>query len=223
MHKTSEPAILYFGTPVVLISTLNEDGTSNLAPMSSIFWLGWRSMIGLESCSKTPQNLLRTKECVLNLPSEKDVAAVNRLALTTGSYPVPMHKLQRGYRHVANKFEEAGLTPVSSETVAPLRARECPVQLEATVMSVHRMADEGTRLRGFVTCFELRVQRVHVEESILVNGESNRIDPELWRPPIMSFQRFYGLGTELHTSRLASIPEQSYRSPDIDYARNLRP
>ena len=30
-----EPAILYFGTPVVLISTVNEDGTSNLAPMSS--------------------------------------------------------------------------------------------------------------------------------------------------------------------------------------------
>ena len=40
MHKTIEPSILYFGTPVVLISTLNEDGTSNLAPISSVFWLG---------------------------------------------------------------------------------------------------------------------------------------------------------------------------------------
>jgi flavin reductase (DIM6/NTAB) family NADH-FMN oxidoreductase RutF len=35
MHKTIEPTILYFGTPVALISTLNPDGTANLAPMSS--------------------------------------------------------------------------------------------------------------------------------------------------------------------------------------------
>ncbi len=35
MHLTVEPKIFYFGTPVVLISTVNEDGTANLAPMSS--------------------------------------------------------------------------------------------------------------------------------------------------------------------------------------------
>jgi flavin reductase (DIM6/NTAB) family NADH-FMN oxidoreductase RutF len=35
MHQTIEPTILYFGTPVALISTLNEDGSANIAPMSS--------------------------------------------------------------------------------------------------------------------------------------------------------------------------------------------
>jgi flavin reductase (DIM6/NTAB) family NADH-FMN oxidoreductase RutF len=55
MHVTSEPAILYFGTPVVLISSANEDGSSNLAPMSSAFWLGWRCVLGLSAISKTPQ------------------------------------------------------------------------------------------------------------------------------------------------------------------------
>ena len=35
-----EPAILYFGTPVVLIGTCNEDGSCNLAPMSSAWWVG---------------------------------------------------------------------------------------------------------------------------------------------------------------------------------------
>jgi len=45
-HVTSELAILYFGTPVALISTTNEDGSENLAPMSSVFWLGWRCMLG---------------------------------------------------------------------------------------------------------------------------------------------------------------------------------
>ncbi len=37
MHRVSEPAILYFGTPVVLVSTLNADGSPNLAPISSVF------------------------------------------------------------------------------------------------------------------------------------------------------------------------------------------
>ncbi|MGI8308307.1 hypothetical protein [Saccharopolyspora hattusasensis] len=32
---TIAPSILYFGTPVVLLSTENSDGTANLAPMSS--------------------------------------------------------------------------------------------------------------------------------------------------------------------------------------------
>jgi len=114
-------------------------------------------MVGVASLSKTPQNLIRTKECVLNLPSEQEVAAVNRLALTTGSYPVPAHKLQRGYRHVANKFKTSGLTPVDSQTVAPPRVQECPVQLEAVVMGTYHMANDDSGLRGFVTCFELRV------------------------------------------------------------------
>ena len=135
MHIKSEPSILYFGTPVVLISTQNEDGTYNLAPMSSAFWLGWRCILGLAASSKTTQNMMRTGECVLNLPSVKEVGAVNRLARTTGSNPVPESKIRKGYRHESNKFGIAGLTPVASETVVPPRVRECPVQLEAQTLT----------------------------------------------------------------------------------------
>jgi len=38
MHRTIHPSILYVGTPVVLIGTVNEDGTPNLAPISSAWW-----------------------------------------------------------------------------------------------------------------------------------------------------------------------------------------
>jgi len=111
MHQTIEPAILYFGTPVVLVSTLNEDGSPNLAPMSSAWWLGWRAVLGFGASSKTPQNMIRTRECVLNLPSADQVAAVNRLARLTGSNPVPDGKLRKGYRHEADKFGAAGPAP----------------------------------------------------------------------------------------------------------------
>ncbi len=93
MHKTIEPKILYFGTPVVLISTLNEDGSANLAPMSSAWWLGKSCMLGLSSRSKTVENLKRDPQCVLNLPSSDLVGNVNRLAMLSGKNPVPEYKM----------------------------------------------------------------------------------------------------------------------------------
>jgi flavin reductase (DIM6/NTAB) family NADH-FMN oxidoreductase RutF len=47
MKKVIQPKILYFGTPVVLISSLNPDGSTNLAPMSSAWWLGQSCMLGM--------------------------------------------------------------------------------------------------------------------------------------------------------------------------------
>ncbi|MFT4096989.1 MAG: flavin reductase family protein [Rhodoblastus sp.] len=212
MHRQQNPAILYFGTPVVLVSTLNEDGSANLAPMSSIFWLGWRCMIGLAAQSKTTQNIIRTGECVLNLPDDTMTGAVNRLALTTGSDPVPTGKATRGYTHCADKFARAGLTPDEGAIVGAPRVRECPVQLETKLEATHQMAVKDWP--GGALCLELRVLRTHIHESILMQGETDRVDPDLWRPLIMSFQKFYGLGSQLEPSVLAQVPERLYRTPD---------
>ena len=212
MHVESRPAILYFGTPVVLISTVNEDGSYNLAPMSSAWWLGWRCLLGLSTASKTPANMLRTGECVLNLPSVSQVEAVDRLARTTGSNPVPEGKLRRGYRHVADKFGIAGLTPAPAQSVAAPRVLECPVNLEAEVVALHDMAEDDPKLRGRFVALEVKVKRVFVDKRILLDGDCDRIDPDKWQPLIMSFQNFYGLGPDrLQHSELAKIPESAYR------------
>ena len=222
MHQTIEPAILYFGTPVVLISTINEDGSPNLAPMSSAWWLGWRCVLGLSAVSKTTENMLRTGECVLNLPSTDLVASVNRLARTTGTNPVPAGKLPRGYRYERDKFGISGLTPISSETVTAPRVLQCPVQLEAKVEATHGLAEHDALVGGRGMAIEVRIQRVHVEEAILMSGERNRIDPDKWRPLIMSFQQFYGLEHhQLHESILAQIPESMYQTPDVERARTV--
>jgi flavin reductase (DIM6/NTAB) family NADH-FMN oxidoreductase RutF len=111
-HKTVEPAILYLGTPVILNSTLNPDGSYNLAPISSVFWLGWRAMLGFEAVSQTAQNIIRTGECVINLPSQDQVDCINRLSRTTGSNPVPAGKALRGYRYEARACKVVGFVPV---------------------------------------------------------------------------------------------------------------
>ncbi len=211
MHQLSDPAILYFGTPVVLVSTLNEDGSPNLAPMSSAWWVGRSCMLGFGARSKSPANLRRTGECVLNLPSVEQVGAVDRLARLTGSDPVPPHKVAMGYRHERDKFGVAGLTPVHSLDVGAPRVRECPVQLEAVLEGEHRLAERDVERRGALIALEVRIVRVHLDESIIMRGDANRIDPEKWRPLIMSFCQFFGLGPMVHHSRLAEIPESAYR------------
>jgi flavin reductase (DIM6/NTAB) family NADH-FMN oxidoreductase RutF len=199
MHKTIDPTILYFGTPVALISTLNPDGSPNLAPMSSAWWLGWSCMLGLGQMGQTSDNLIRTRECVINLPSQELVSHVDRLALTTGKHPVPEKKRLWGYRHEADKFGIAGLTPAKSEVVAPPRVHECPVQMEGIV---HDFRAFGKNVSA--NAFEVHVVKLHVDEKLLeVNGSRPHIDPARWQPLIMSFCRFFGLGGEVHPSRLA--------------------
>lgn len=147
-------------------------------------------------------------------------AEVNRLALTTGTDPVPAVKVARGYRYEKRKFEISGLTPVKSQTVAAPRVKECPVQLEAVVEHVKDLAENDDKVRGRTKVFEVRIQRVHVAEEILMDGHTDRIDPDKWRPLIMSFVRFYGLTpNQVHESTLGQVPEVLYRSPDVDRAR----
>jgi flavin reductase (DIM6/NTAB) family NADH-FMN oxidoreductase RutF len=213
-HVVIEPSVLYFGTPVVLISTLNEDGSANLAPMSSAFWLGWRGILGLVSASKTSENLIRTGECVLNLPSPAQAAAVDALACTTGSNPVPGFKQAMGYVHEHDKFTRAGMTSITSETVAAPRALQCPVHLEAVLAARHGISQDRPEWKDFVTLFEVRITRVHVHPDFLMDGHPHRVNPDKWSPLIMNFQEFYGLAPcRVHGSRLGQIPESAYRKP----------
>ncbi len=209
-HDLIDPAILYFGTPVVLLSTISASGEVNLAPMSSVFWLGQTAVIGMGGRSMTARNLHETGECVLNLPSASQVDAVDALALTTGRADVPPAKFDAGYRHVADKFRHARLTPVRAVDVEAPRVAECPVNLEGKVVASRALA--GTETDEAPTwLFEVAMQRVHVYPELRVAGHANRVDPDRWRPLIMSFQHFYGLGAQVSPSRLSTIDEEWYR------------
>ena len=78
------PKILYFGTPVALVSTANADGSANLAPISSFWALGWTVVLGLLRDTKTLQNFETNPECVINIPSPDLWQQVERLAPLTG-------------------------------------------------------------------------------------------------------------------------------------------
>lgn len=198
MHQVVDLQVLYFGTPVVLIGTRNPDGTANLAPMSSAWWLGDQCMLGMSTASRTAQNMARERECVLNLPSSNLVAAVDRLALLTGSPEQTPHRIEKGYRYEPNKFAAAGLTPLAAELVAAPRVAECPIQLECELL-----AAEPFGVDTHATAHTVRVLRAHVAEELIIPG-TQHVDPVGWNPLIMKFCEFFGDGTQLRPSRLAT-------------------
>lgn len=217
--QTISPAIFYWGTPVVLITTENEDGTFNIAPMSSAWWLGNRCMLGLGAISQTTINLIRTKQCVLNLATNGMEEAVNALAKTTGAAGVTTaaedtgylyFKRMNGYKFVHDKFGHSGLTPTPSDLIRPARIAECPAQMEAELKGVYEMMQDANT-KGLIA-LEVKVLRTHVHNNIRMAGHANRIDPDKWHPLIMSFQELYGLAPKkVSQSRLAQINEEGYR------------
>jgi flavin reductase (DIM6/NTAB) family NADH-FMN oxidoreductase RutF len=201
MHVEIEPKIMYFGTPVVLISTLNEDRTPNLAPMSSAWWLNKSCLLGLGKRGKTFENLERERECVLNLPSSKMVSAIDLLACTTGKNPMPEYKMKMNFECVKDKFSRAGLSEMQSQTVKPPRVAECPVQLEAVVEKIHDVDSPDSSLAAI----EVRIIHSYFDDEILNREKRHYVDTDKWKPLIMSFCEFYGLGENLHPSKLTKV------------------
>ncbi|MEU9117400.1 flavin reductase family protein [Streptomyces sp. NPDC048483] len=202
-----EPSILYFGTPVVLLSTENQDGSFNLAPLSSAWALGQTVVMGLGMEGQTAQNLGSRPDVVINLPAPALWPAVERLAPLTGRNPVPATKAKaQGCRYEPDKFTAADLCSAPSHTVRPPRVAECPLQFEARAEQVRPDAS------GTFVIVEAVVQKVHADPRIVVPG-TDHVDPTAWSPLIYNFRHYFGLGPELGHSYRTQTPRASEASP----------
>ncbi|HEX6870145.1 MAG TPA: flavin reductase family protein [Micromonosporaceae bacterium] len=210
MHRTVDLKVMYFGTPVVLISSRNPDGSANLAPMSSAWWLGDNCMLGLGNTGQTTANLLRERECVLNLVPSSMVDVVDRLALLTGKPVVPPHKAAQGYRYEPDKFGTAGLTEQRSDLVRPPRVAQCPIQLEARVVGAYPFGSPVPE----ATAFQVEVVRAHIAGELIIPG-TNYVDPIGWDPLIMKFCEFFGGATFVYPSRLAEGWQMPHALPAV--------
>lgn len=193
-HVTISPSVLYVGTPVVLITTIDEAGMVNISPMSSAWALGSHMVLGLGSAGQGAENLSRQKECVLNFPSPALWPQVEQLARWTGRNPVPPHKAAIGFEHMADKFAPTGLTPVASEIVQPPRICECPLQFEARLVALHEGSSGTPNEKHLIA--ETEVLRVHAHSSIVI-PDTHHIDTAQWSPLLYVFRHYFGTGPHL--------------------------
>lgn len=190
VHREIRPSILYFGTPVVIISSTNSDGTTNIAPMSSAWSLEYTVVLGLGASGQTIANLRRHGVCVLNVPLADLWREVEALGRTTGRADVPEYQRARGILYESDKYAAVGLTAVMSEYVRPTGVLECPLRLECEVQSIDSLKNEVDAV-----VVQTRVLRVTADETLVV--ANRHINPARWNPLIYSFRHYFGLGEEL--------------------------
>ena len=117
--------------PIAVVTTVNEDGSNNIAPFSFFTAISASPMI-VAFCplirtstgeeKDTPRNIKRTKEYVINIFSEDTAEQINE-----ASAELPYGQ---------DEFVHTGLTPLDSEIVKAKRIQECPVQFECRLRDV---------------------------------------------------------------------------------------
>lgn len=186
MHKPISPKMFYYGFPVVLLTTCDKNGVSNITPISSSWCLGDNIVIGLGTQGKAFENLGACGEVVLNLPDETLWEQIEKIAPTTAKNPVPDFQ-KSDYQFCDDKFKKGGFTAESSTKVKPSRIKECPLQAEAKVVNVSE--------RDGYAIIELKILQVHACENLIMDND--KIDPTKWQPLIYNFRHYQGLGKSL--------------------------
>ncbi len=191
------PSILYYGTPITLISTVNEHAEANISPISSSWALGDRVVLGFSLDAQGFLNLEQNAECVINVASPENLVSIGKIADTTGRNPPS--GVGREYTFEADKFALGNFTKLESDLVKPPRIAECSLQLEARVVRIHVLAgDVG------LAAVETQVVRVHARADIVVPG-TNYIDPQKWHPLFYVFRHYFSTGKRLGKNSWAEI------------------
>ncbi|MGB0917218.1 MAG: flavin reductase family protein [Flavobacteriales bacterium] len=153
--------------PIAFVSTVDEQGRPNLAPFSFFNVFSANPPIAIFSPARrvrgnttkhTLDNVETTKECVINIVNYDILHQMNLASCEFGDG--------------VNEFKKAGLTGIESDSVAPLRVKEAPVQLECKVREIIHLGEEG----GAGNLVVSEVVRMHISEDVF--GEDGNLDPQ---------------------------------------------
>ena len=153
--------------PICFASTMDENGTPNLAPFSFFNVFSSNPPVAVFSPSRsgrtgahkdTYNNVKKVDEVVINLV---DYAMVEQMSLASSPYAPEV-----------DEFIKSGLTPIPSETIRPFRVKESPVQLECKVIDVKELGENG----GAGNLIICKILKMHIAEHIL--DDKQMIDQE---------------------------------------------
>lgn len=156
--------------PIGWISSISEDGVPNLAPFSFFNAVGedpphvmFSTVRTGDKNKDTLNNVLATKQFVVNMATEELVEAMNATSIE-----LPPD---------GNEFEYAGLTPLPSVKVKPFRVKESPIVFECELVHHYSLEDHKN---GGATIMVGRIVMFHVDESVLL--DDYKINMETYRP-----------------------------------------
>ena len=156
--------------PIGWISSISEDGITNLAPFSYFNAVGddpphlmFSTGIGNHKQKDTLINVLATKQFVVNMVTEELVEQMN---ITAKAVPYDV-----------DEFELAGVTPIASKKIKPMRVKESPINFECEL--VHHYFLEEHKNGGACVIIG-RIVMMHFDDSVLL--DNFKINMESYKP-----------------------------------------
>jgi flavin reductase (DIM6/NTAB) family NADH-FMN oxidoreductase RutF len=148
--------------PIAFVSTVNENGTVNVAPFSFFNGVSSKPMAVMFSIGFKPNGT--KKDTLINIERSKEFV-VN----TVGAWMAePMNFCSVDLPYGESELDRAGLTPISSDLVSPPRVAEAPVHFECRLLSLTQV---GKAEAGASTVVIGEVVRCHIHSRAWNNGK----------------------------------------------------
>jgi flavin reductase (DIM6/NTAB) family NADH-FMN oxidoreductase RutF len=156
--------------PIGWISSISGDGINNLAPFSYFNAVGddpphvmFSTGIGNNTYKDTLNNVLSTKQFVVNMVTEDLIEQMNTTAQAVHSD--------------VDEFELAGVTPIPSNKIKPMRVKESPITFECELVHHYFLEDHKN---GGACVIIGRVVMMHFDDTVLL--ENYKINLENYKP-----------------------------------------
>lgn len=153
--------------PIAWVSTVSNEGISNLAPFSYFNGICSRPAALMFSPVNRPDG--SKKDTVLNVEANRQFV-VNVVPFQLAER---MFKTSGDFDFEESEFEIAGLTPQPCKRVTPPRVAESPIQFECELIQIVPVG-EGALAANVVIG---KILLIHIDDAVL--NQAGKIDPQL--------------------------------------------
>lgn len=180
MKKKVKLNSLYYGFPVLLLTTTDNDGNFNVSPISSSISLNNKIIIGISKGGKTYDNLVSGSDAVINIPNFKLWKEVEELGRLTGKDTLSENQIKWGVQKCEDKASKVKLHTESAIDITSPRIVECPIQVECK--------NTGVEDKGKFILVELDVINTWIDSDLLNDNDS--FNSSKWKPLIYNFREY---------------------------------
>ena len=154
-------AAIFVPRPIILISTISEDGIHNVAPFSSIAMVCLKPRLNGFEISTRRDGSKKDTLCNIEYSQDFVMNTINESMLEA------MNQSSADYSPDVDEFQAAGFTPVKAEMVKAPMVGESPINIECRVVQILEFGEAPRR--SFFIIGEILV--VHIKDELLENGE----------------------------------------------------
>ena len=152
--------------PIALASTLDPEGSVNLAPFSFYTLISCNPPL-LAFCPQISGRTGDKKDTLKNIEKHPEFV----IACVTEALAKQVNASSAPYEYGISEFEKVGLTPVKATKVNAYLVQESPINMECSLVEIRSYGSEG----GAGHLIVGRVELIHIREDVL--NDAGQIPP----------------------------------------------